>query len=67
MIGSLAAAAPGDFQAQQVAHFVETGAPAPDVTLTPFYRTHGRTYSVYFDVLTPTEFERARRVDRRRT
>ena len=47
--------APGDFQAQQVAHFVETGAPAPDVTLKPFYRTDGRTYSVYFDVITPTE------------
>ena len=29
----------------------------PDVSLTPFYRTHGRTYSVYFDVLTPQQFD----------
>jgi hypothetical protein len=29
-------------------------APA-DVSLAPFYRTHGRTYSVYFDVLTAAE------------
>jgi hypothetical protein len=28
-----------------------------DVSLTPFYRTHRRTYSVYFDVLTPAELE----------
>ena len=26
-------------------------------SLAPFYRTHGRTYSVYFDVLTAPEFE----------
>src|SRR5207237_8801271 len=28
-----------------------------DVSLSPFYRTEVRTYSVYFDVLTPVEFE----------
>jgi hypothetical protein len=27
------------------------------VALTPFYRTHRRTYSVYFDVITPSEFD----------
>src|SRR6185436_17289078 len=32
------------------------GAPG-DVSLTPFYRTHRRTYSVYFDLLTPAEFD----------
>jgi hypothetical protein len=28
-----------------------------DVSLTPFYRTHRRTYSIYFDVITPPEFD----------
>jgi hypothetical protein len=28
-----------------------------DVPLAPFYRTHRRRYSVYFDVLTPAQFE----------
>ena len=28
-----------------------------DLSLTPFYRTHARTYSVYFDVLTAPELE----------
>lgn len=28
-----------------------------DVSLQPFYRTHRRTYSVYFDVLNPAEFD----------
>jgi uncharacterized protein len=47
----------GDFRAQQVARVpTQTGAPA-DVTLAPFYRTQRRTYSVYFDVLTPAEFD----------
>jgi uncharacterized protein len=26
-----------------------------DVTLTPFYRTHGRRYSIYVDLITPSE------------
>jgi DUF1680 family protein len=47
----------GDFKAQQVARVpAQSGAPG-DVALAPFYRTHRRTYSVYFDVLTPTEYE----------
>ena len=45
-----------------------------DVRLTPFFRTHRRNYSVYFDVVTPAGFDakvaalaaerdRARRLD----
>jgi hypothetical protein len=71
---------PGNFRVVGVARAIETppGAAAPagaDVALAPFYRTHGRTYSVYFDVLTPAEFgaraaraaeerERVRRLER---
>ncbi|MEP6618742.1 MAG: glycoside hydrolase family 127 protein [bacterium] len=47
----------GDFRAQQVARVpAQSGAPG-DVALTPFYRTHRRNYSVYFDVLTPSDFD----------
>ena len=34
----------------------QTGS-AGDVALAPFYRTQRRNYSVYFDVLTPAEFD----------
>ncbi|MFI5310857.1 MAG: beta-L-arabinofuranosidase domain-containing protein, partial [Gemmatimonadales bacterium] len=47
----------GDFRAQQVARVPAQPASISDVSLTPFYRTHRRTYSVYFDVLTPAEFQ----------
>src|SRR5262249_28425684 len=47
----------GDFVAAKVARIRAQPAPATDVTLTPFYRTHGRAYSVYFDVVSPTEFD----------
>jgi hypothetical protein len=47
----------GDFRASQVARMPAQPAPPGDVTLTPFYRTHRRTYSVYFDVITPAEFD----------
>ncbi len=47
----------GDFTARQVARVPSApGAPA-DVTLTPFHRTHRRNYSVYFDLVTPGDFE----------
>ncbi|HEV8410755.1 MAG TPA: glycoside hydrolase family 127 protein [Gemmatimonadaceae bacterium] len=47
----------GDFKAQNVARvFGQTATPA-DVALAPFYRTQRRTYSVYFDVVTPREFD----------
>ena len=57
----------GNFRASQVARVPgQTRLPPGDVALTPFYRTHRRTYSVYFDVLTPARVRRARRGDLRR-
>jgi hypothetical protein len=48
----------GDFNANQVARLTSSPEAAPtDVTLKPFYRTHRRSYSVYFDVLSAAEFE----------
>jgi hypothetical protein len=49
---------PGDFRAKNVARVVSqpNGDPG-DLSLKPFYRTHGRTYSVYFDVLSGSEFD----------
>jgi len=47
----------GDFRASQVGRVPAAPAAPTDVSLTPFYRTHQRTYSVYFDVLTPAEFD----------
>jgi len=49
--------AAGNFRAVGVARSIQTGKPLPDVSLAPFYRTHRRTYSVYFDVLTPAELD----------
>jgi DUF1680 family protein len=54
----LPAGKPGDFKTGGVAKsWTQPTAAGGDVVLTPFYRTHERTYSVYFDVLTPSEFE----------
>jgi len=47
----------GDFRATSVAHVPGESGTATDVALTPFYRTHGRRYSIYFDVITPSELE----------
>jgi hypothetical protein len=48
----------GDFRASGVARTIAQPNDAPtDVALTPFYRTHGRTYSVYFDVLSAPQFD----------
>src|SRR5262249_24025158 len=47
----------GDFRAEQVARVFARPSNPMDVPLAPFYRTHRRTYSVYFDVLTPKDFE----------
>jgi len=52
-----AATRAGDFHASQVARVPAAPAAPTDVSLTPFYRTHRRTYSVYFDILTPSEFD----------
>ena len=47
-----------DFSAAGVARMLDTPSALPaDVKLTPFYRTHRRTYSVYFDVLAPAEYD----------
>jgi uncharacterized protein len=47
----------GDFVATRVARVPERPAPPTDLPLTPFYRTHGRTYSLYFDVINSAEFD----------
>ena len=53
----VSAGQPGNHRANQVARMPGTPGTAMDVSLAPFYRTHRRTYSVYFDVLTPAEFD----------
>jgi len=53
-------ARPGDFRVVAVARELSsTRDAAGDLPLTPFYRTHGRTYCVYHDVLTEPEFDSA--------
>jgi len=47
----------GDFVATKVARDPAQPAAPTDIALAPFYRTHRRTYSAYFDVLTPAEFD----------
>jgi hypothetical protein len=47
----------GDFRVQQVARVPASPDTRGDVNLTPFYRTHERTYSVYFDVVTQQQFD----------
>lgn len=51
------AATPGDFRTTRIARVPSQPATPTDVGLAPFYRTHRRSYSVYFDVLTSPEFE----------
>jgi DUF1680 family protein len=49
----------GDFRVTGVARRLAAPNDAPsDLPLAPFYRTHGRVYSVYFDVVTTPEFTR---------
>jgi DUF1680 family protein len=47
---------PGDFTIPDVGRTTD-GATTLPVTLTPFYRTHRKTYSVYFDVVTQAELD----------
>ena len=47
---------PGNFLVTRAARVPELSAPDGDVSLTPFYRTHRHRYSLYFDLVTPTEF-----------
>jgi hypothetical protein len=49
---------PGDFRADGVGRVPAQPGETVDVTLAPFHRMHRRRYSVYFDVLTPEQFER---------
>ena len=51
------AARPGDFTVRQVVRIAGESAPAGELKLTPFYRTHRRRYSLYYDLLTPGEFD----------
>ncbi len=51
------AAQPGDFHITGVTRRMSDKAAAGDVSLTPFYRTHRKRYSLYFDLLTPSQFE----------
>jgi hypothetical protein len=50
------AGAPGDFRITRVARMPGNDAPAPDVALAPFYRTHRKRYSLYFDLVTPVQY-----------
>ncbi len=47
----------GNFRATAVARVPEAPAPPVDVKLVPFYRSYGRRYSIYFDVITPEAFD----------
>ncbi|MBL0171035.1 MAG: glycoside hydrolase family 127 protein [Gemmatimonadaceae bacterium] len=51
------AARSGDFRITGAPRRATDGAVAGDIALTPFYRTHRRRYSLYYDLLTPAEFE----------
>jgi len=50
------ASTPGNFRTAAIGRVVANPSSPVEVALAPFYRTHRRTYSVYFDVLTPAEF-----------
>ncbi len=47
----------GNFRAAGVARVPEAPAPPVDVRLVPFYRSYGRRYSIYFDIITPDAFD----------
>ena len=46
----------GNFRAANATQWDSATSGSGDVLLTPFYRTHRRSYSAYFDVLTPEEY-----------
>ena len=48
--------APGRFRTAGVGREPDAAGAAHDVELVPFYRLHGRTYSTYWDLATPTEW-----------
>ena len=47
----------GDFRIRRVARLPESNAVAPDIALAPFHRTHRKRYSLYFDLLTPAQYD----------
>jgi uncharacterized protein len=49
--------APGHFRTVGVGREPDAGGAAHEVELVPFYRLHQRTYSTYWDLLTPAEWE----------
>jgi hypothetical protein len=51
------AGTPGNFVARGVARAPEAPTPAADLEFKPFYRTYERNYSLYYDLLTPAEFD----------
>jgi uncharacterized protein len=51
------AGAPGDFRVEQVGRAIDNPSTPVPVSLTPFYRTHRRTYSIYFDVLSQADLD----------
>jgi uncharacterized protein len=53
----VSAGEPGNYRVNHVAQMPGAPGTAIDVSLAPFYRTQRRTYSVYFDVLTPEQFD----------
>lgn len=50
------AGAPGDFRIVRVARMPGSDAPAPEVSVAPFYRTHRKRYALYFDLVTPAQY-----------
>jgi hypothetical protein len=46
----------GNFRAAHATQWDSAASGKGDVLLTPFYRTHRRSYSAYFDVLTPEQY-----------
>ncbi len=47
----------GDFTTNGVVRIPGEPGPAAEMPLTPFYRTHHRTYAIYFDMFTPPEWD----------
>jgi DUF1680 family protein len=51
-----AADMPGHFQTVGVGHEPDAGGIAHEVNLVPFYQVHDRTYSTYWDIITPAQW-----------
>ncbi|HUC41383.1 MAG TPA: glycoside hydrolase family 127 protein [Gemmatimonadales bacterium] len=50
-------APPGRFQSDNVGHDPDAAARVHDVAFVPFFRLHRRTYSTYWDLFTPAEWD----------